>query len=479
MDNPRETVDANALMARVEQLINQGRPGAARPLLAAARSLAQPSSGLSLLVAQLALSDGTLDSAAEELDQAVNLDPVHPGLRKCRAELRRRLDDVEGAVRDAAEAVILDRSDPDAKALLGELLLQIDRPADAIACLTEAVAAVPDNIVFRETLAQSLTSFGDKNAALATLFEGIGIVPGATALRNAAILLYIRHRDNVRAVEIAEQARLDGVADANTFGLTGHALSSLGRHEAAALAYNEASKLAPGDAHLRHLALAAQTRSSAPDDFLRTLFDGSADRFESHIIGLGYCIPGLVRRHVIEFAALANTGPVLDLGCGTGLIALALSDLPLGPFTGIDLSSRMLEQARAKGLYSVLREARLPEALHDDATMWRLILAGDVLCYFDALDEMLRAVCERLRPGGRFIFSLEEMVPDHHGTMPGNGDWAPDRLGRYAHSARYVAATAAEAGLRCLTVDREILRHEAGGPVAGLLVVLERPRDDA
>jgi predicted TPR repeat methyltransferase len=471
------TVDAVALMARVGQLIDQGGPGAARPLLAAARGQAQPSPGL--LVAQLALSEGTLDSAAMELNQAVNLDPQHPGLRKCRAELRRRLGDMEGAVRDAAEAVILDRTDPFAKALLGELLLLIDRIADAIACLTEAVAAVPDNIAFRETLAQTLATYGDIDAALATLLEGIRIVPGATALRNAAILLCIRRRDNARAADLAEQARLDGVADANTFGLKGHALSGLGRHEVASLAYNEALKLAPGDAHLQHLAAAAQIRSSAPEDFVRMLFDGGADRFESHITGLGYCIPGLVRRRVMEFAALANTGPVLDLGCGTGLIALALSDLPLGPFTGIDVSPRMLEHARAKGLYSSLREARLPAALHDGTAAWSLILAGDVLCYFEALQEMFRAVFDRLRPGGRFIFSLEELLPDLDGTIASNEDWAPGRLGRHAHSARYVAATAAASGFRCLTLDHETLRYEAGGPVAGLLVVLERPRDDA
>ena len=479
MDHLRETVDATTLMARVEQLIGQGRPGAARPLLAAARGLAQPSSGLSLLVAQLALSDGSLDSAAVELDKAVNVDPGHAGLRRCRAELRRRLGDVEGAVRDAAEAVILDRADPLAKALLGELLLLIGRTVDAVACLTEAVAAAPNNIVFRETLAQTLANSGNIDAALATLVEGIRIVPGATALRNAAILLCIRRRDNAEAADLAEQARLDGVADANTFGMQGHALSGLDRHEAAALAYNEALKLAPGDAHIRHLAAAAQIRSSAPEDFVRTLFDGGADRFESHIIGLGYCVPGLIRRHVTEFAALASIGPVLDLGCGTGLIALALSDLPSGPFTGIDVSPRMLEHARAKGLYSSLREARLPAALYDDPALWRLILAGDVLCYFDALDDILRAVFGHLRPGGRFIFSLEELLPNQYGIIPGNGDRAPGRLGRHAHSAHYVTATATAHGYRSLALDHAALRYEAGGPVTGLLVVLERPRDDA
>jgi predicted TPR repeat methyltransferase len=479
MEFARETVDAATLMARVEQLIDQGRPGAARPLLAAARGLAQPSAGLSVLAARLALSDGTLDSVGAELDQAVLAEPDHPGLRKCRAELRGRLGDVEGAARDAAEAVILDRDDPAAKALLGEALLLLGRTADAVACLTEAVAGAPSESAFRETLTQALIAGGDMDAALAALLDGIRAVPGATATRNAAILLCIRRRDFARAEALAEQARIDGVADASTYGLNGHALSSLGRHGDAALAYHEALKLAPGDAQIRHLAATAGSAPNTPYDYVRTLFEGYADRFESHIVELGYRIPGLIRRHVIEFAAVASTGPVLDLGCGTGLVGLALSDLPLGPLTGIDLSSRMLERARAKGLYATLREARLPDALREDIGQWRLILAADLMCYFGALDDMLGAVRARLRPGGRFIFSVEELLPDHDGTVPGNGDWALGRLGRYAHAARHVAATADALGFRCLALERETLRHEAGGPVAGLILVLERPRDDA
>lgn len=479
MDQPRETVDAGTLMSRVEQLIEQGRPGAARPLLAAARGLAQPSSGLSLLAARLALSEGTFENAQADLDQAVSAEPDHSGLRKCRAELRRRLGDLDGAARDAAEAVILDSGDPTAKALLGELLLQLGRADDAVACLTEAVASAPREVVFREVLAQALTASGDMAGALETLLDGIRIVPGATATRNAAILLCIRRRDFVQAERLAEQARIDGLADASTFGLKGHALSGLGRQDEAAIAYNEALKLAPGDAHIRHLAAAAGSAPKTPYDFVRTLFDDDADRFEAHIVELGYRVPGLIRRHVIAFAAEASTGPVLDLGCGTGLVALALSDLALGPFTGVDLSPRMLERAREKALYATLREARLPAALREDTVMWRLILAADLLCYFGPLDDMLGAVRDRMRPGGRFIFTVEELLADHDGTIPGNGDWALGRQGRYAHAARYVASTVDALGFRCLALERETLRYEAGGPVAGLLMVLERPRDDA
>src|SRR4051794_15602790 len=139
MELATETVDAGTLLTRVEQLIEQGRPGAARPLFAAVRGLVQPSAGLSVLAARFALSDGLFENAAAELDQAIDDDPDHPGLRRCRAEMRRRTGDSEGATRDAAEAVILDRDDPTSKALLGELLLELGRVDDAVACLTEAV----------------------------------------------------------------------------------------------------------------------------------------------------------------------------------------------------------------------------------------------------------------------------------------------------------------------------------------------------
>jgi predicted TPR repeat methyltransferase/thioredoxin-like negative regulator of GroEL len=475
MEIVRETVDADALMTRVTQLIDQGRPGAARPLLAAVRRLARPSAGLSVLAARLALSEGTLDGAQADLDQALSANPGHPGLRKCRAQLRHRLGDLEGAVRDAAEAVILDRNDSSGKALLGALLLQLGRVADAVACLDEVVASTPLDVRSRDLLAQALTAGGDMDAALETLLDGIRIVPGACTTRNAAILLCIRRRDFVQAEDLAEQARLDGVADANTYALKGHALASLGRHDDATAAYQEAFKLAPADPRIAQLA----RTPSVPDDFVRVLFDAKADHFESDIIGLGYRIPGLVRRHVINFAEQADIGPVLDLGCGTGLLALVLSDLALGPFTGIDLSPRMLDRARDKGLYTTLLEARLPDALREDTAAWRLILAADLMCYFGPLEEMLSAVRIRMRPGGRFIFSVEELLPDHDGTIPGNGAWALGRGGRYAHAMDYVAASADAQGFRCLSLRRETLRSEAGGAVDGLLIVLERPRDDA
>lgn len=474
------TPDADALCSRAAALIETGRPGAARPLLAAARALAATTPDIAVLAARLALSDGDWGRAALELDEGIAAAPSHAGLRKCRAEVRHRLGDVEGAARDAAEAVIFEPNDPRSKALLGAALLDLGLTSDAVACLREAVANLPAEIAYREALSTALERTGDTDAALRVLTDGIALRPASHSARNAAIQLSLRRRDFTGAARLAEQARAAGVADARTFGMKGHALSSLGRHAEAALAYQDALKLDPTDATIRHLVAS----SGAPPDskgalkaFIRSVFDGYADRFENHLPGLGYGVPGVIRsaleRHP-KIAADVELGPVLDLGCGTGLAARAIADLPLGPITGVDLSPRMLEHARAKGLYAELREADIIDDLRAQPQRWPLIIAADTVCYFGALEALLTAVRQRLEPGGWFVFSVEEILADHDGIMPGNGQWALERQGRHAHAPHYVQEAAYDAGFRVLRVDRPVIRQEDGIDVPGLLLTIER-----
>lgn len=475
------TADAEALLRRAAGLIEAGRSGIAGPLLAAARRLAPQDSRVARLAGQMALRDGAIDTAANELNEAVRLAPADAEARKLRAELRQRQGDPEGATRDAAEAVFLNPRDPDAKALLGVLLLQIGRAAEAIACLREAISEQPRDPAFREMLATAQVAAGDPDAALETLQDGIAAVPASVVLRNAAILHCIRWRDFAAAERLSEAARAAGIADASTFGLRGHALSSLGRHSDAAEAYADALKLAPDDPYVRHLAAAGGVVAGgdrAPEAYVRDVFDGYAERFDGHLIALQYRIPGTIRSVLLQHPRIAaghSLGPGLDLGCGTGLVALALSDLPIGPMTGVDLSPRMLEQAAAKSLYAELREADLMTALSNETESWPLILAADVLCYFGALERVLAAVFARLDPGGWFIFSAEELLPHRDGTVPGNGQWALLRQGRYVHGQDYLTDQAAAAGLRIGRLDHEAVRCEGGAPVAGFLMVLERP----
>ncbi len=479
------TPNPEHLARRVAELIDAGRLGAARPLLAALRRLSPPSAELAELSALLALRDGRLDAACDELDAAVATAPEHARLRRCRADLRRRKGDLIGAAQDAAEAVVLDPTEPWGKAVLGALMLDLGHPADAVSCLTEAVAARPADPLFRESLAAAQTAMGDPRAAAETLAAGIAAVPGRAELRNLAVFLALQRRDFADAVRLAEDARQAGVADACLFGLKGHALSSLGRHEEAAEAYTEAVKLAPEDEYVRHLAAASGVLTAAPRapaTYLKAVFDGYAGRFDSHLISLRYRAPGLIRAALLRHLDLGSgrmIGPVLDLGCGTGLVAVVLSDLPIGPITGVDASPQMLAEAAAKRLYAGMSEADLMDLLSTDPTRWALILAADVLCYFGSLDEVLTAAHSRLQPAGLFVFTVEELPPERQGQAPGNGAWLLGRQARYAHSLGYVRSAAEAAGFAVRAIEREMLREEAGAPVAGLLAVLERTRHDA
>lgn len=479
------TASPALLARRVREMVETGRLPAARPLLAALRRMDLPHAELTEIEAQLLLREGRLDEARALLDAALAQAPAAIGLLLARADARIRADDRVGAAADAAEAVVLDRTNPRAKALLGVALIELGRPDDALPCLREALAATPGHPAYRQALATAEERCGAPDAAAATLAEGIRLAPARVALRTAAIMLEVRRRAFPAAVALAEQARRDGVADACVFGLLGHALSSLARHDEAAEAYAEALKLAPEDPYVRHLVAASGVLPQAlraPAEYLETVFDGYASRFEAHLIGLGYRVPGLIRAALIEALGLAvpppgsstssapPIGPVLDLGCGTGLMAVVLSDLPLAPLVGVDLSRRMLDEARAKQLYQTLHHADLETVLAEPGPPWPLILAADVFCYFGALGPVLSLVAGRLAPGGLCAFTVEA----HEEAE----SWRLGRQGRYSHRPAYIAAALAEAGLRPVLLREETLRYEADAPVPGLLV-LARPAADA
>lgn len=462
--------DPDMLLDRAAELIAAGRAEAAWPVLQAA---AEPRTARwSELSGLLHLRAGQLERARVILDEAIIEHAGHGGLRRLRADVLQRLGELTAALGDAAEAVILDRADATAKALLGALLLQAGQVDDAIACLGEAVVDMPARPSFRRGLAAALEAAGLVDEAAEALRAGIAAMPADLALRNEAVLLAVRRQAFEQANALAEAARADGVVDACLFGLKGHALSSLGRHAEAAEAYQEALKLGPDDPYVRHLVAASGLlpgAARAPEEYVRAVFDGYASRFEAHLLGLGYRVPGLLRAGLLRH--LPGTGALprmLDLGCGTGLMGVVFSDLASDGLVGVDLSPGMLAEARVKGLYSALHEADILTFLRGATEQYGAILAADVLCYFGDLSEVLTGISLRLAPGGLLLASLEELT-----GAEGQG-WRLGRQGRYAHDAGWVRARVEAAGLVVRELAREKLRQEAGGDVAGLVLVAER-----
>ena len=460
--------DPLALAAKARTLLDEGRPGAARPIIAALRPAGAPGAIIAEMKARLLFAQGRAHEAIAVL--GVGLEETGPALALylTRAELHLLSGDAVSAASDAAEAVILARNNAAAKALLGRSLLQVGRAADAVTCLNDALAALPHAAPTRLDLAAALDAVAQPEASEAAIAAGIALDPGNAALHNAALLRRIRAKDFTGAVAMAVNARRSAALDACGHGLMGHALSSLGCHDEAADAYVEALKLAPEDPYVRHLVASAgrcDAGDRAPPEYVRTLFDEYADRFDPHLVHLGYRVPGLMRRVLAHLAPVS--GPVLDLGCGTGLLALTCKDYAPHDWIGVDLSPRMLDAARSKTLYAELHEADLLTFLDGEMRRFPLILAGDVLCYFGSLTPLLHAVQPRLTPGGRFVFTVECLAPGEEAVRLG-------RMGRYAHSKAHVTAAASDAGLEIVSLNEETLRLDGSVPVHGFVAVLER-----
>ena len=104
-------------------------------------------------------------------------------------------------------------------------------------------------------------------------------------------------------------------------------------------------------------------------------------------------------------------GPVLELACGTGAIAIPLARAGCD-VTGLDLSEPMLSEARRKaGAADVAVDWRQGDIR--DFQLERkyslIILASNVLCHLvdlPSLEACLGCVCEHLAEDGRFVLSV-------------------------------------------------------------------------
>src|SRR5476651_1337174 len=252
--------------------------------------------------------------------------------------------------------------------------------------------------------------------------------------------------DLAAAADLLLQATELAPGFASAWFTLGEIREQLGEREAAVAAFRKAQMADPDDRHgarLRLMLLGAEPLSGMPPAYVRALFDQYAPKFEAALVDdLGYRGPSLLFKAVLSARAAIRKPAffkrAIDLGCGTGLAATAFAK-GVDEFTGIDLSPRMIERARATGLYARLEVAEMVEGLRGmpDASA-DLVLAADAMVYLSDLASVLLEVRRVLVTGGLLAFTAE--------THGGDGVILGEGL-RYAHGAAYVRASIAAAGL--------------------------------
>jgi predicted TPR repeat methyltransferase len=244
----------------------------------------------------------------------------------------------------------------------------------------------------------------------------------------------------------------------------------LGEYEAAVAAFRNAQASDSSDRHgagLRLMRLGVEPLAGMPQAYVQTLFDQYAPRFESSLVDdLRYRGPALLFKAVLSVRAAARKPAffkrAIDLGCGTGLAASAFAR-EVDHFIGVDLSPRMIERARATGLYAELEVADMLQGLRARADASAdLVLAADAMVYVADIAPVLSEAARVLAPGGILAFTAE--THDGEGVRLGAGL-------RYAHAAAYVRATVGTSGLDLSRLEELSARNEDHVPAPGLVVV--------
>lgn len=156
--------------------------------------------------------------------------------------------------------------------------------------------------------------------------------------------------------------------------------------------------------------LGAVYGSGSADDLAR-LYDGWAATYDAEMSRVGYRHPtialALLTRHLPRGAT-----PVLDAGCGTGLLGEWLGIAGYPDVEALDISEGMLAIAATKGCYTTLHRAALGGSLPFADGHFAGIVAAGVFSTghvgAEGLDELIR-IC---RPGGIIVLTVKNTLWD-------------------------------------------------------------------
>ena len=335
----------------------------------------------------------------------------------------------------------------DAAALAAVISEHEPHNAAALRLLGTLARHAGDAVAAADHFARAIAQSGPTPDGLAELGEAqLAANRNTEALGSFARALELRPRD---------PAALRGQAQSHL---------ALGNHDAALTAFRHALAVLPYDKYVAHMAAAlAQGSQTASSAYVAELFDTYAGDFDAHLTGaLNYRIPERIRDLLAPYAPAS----LLDLGCGTGLVAAALKER-IAIMDGIDLAPQMIRRARERELYRHLRVGDIARVATDPALSgpYDLVTAADVFVYLGSLEPVFATVLDLLSPRGLFAFSVEASSDEHIALRPS---------GRFAHASAYIDRLVAASGFVILEALETPIRQERGQPIPGRLYLLQR-----
>lgn len=396
-------------------------------------------------------------------------------------------------------------NDPDALHFFGVLHHNQGRSSEGIASIRRSLKAEPNNphawlnlgnILLERDQTDAAKAAYERSAslepALADAWYNLGIclrkmddAPAAVRALDRALSLRSTHAPShyQRGIAKRDAGELEGaeadfrsalelqVGYTEVYESLGMLLYRQNRIADAAAVYRTWAREDPSSSTAAHMA-AAMSGESVPergsDAYVTETFDRFAATFDQNLANLGYRAPQLVTSALVDvIGAAAPLDSALDAGCGTGLCG-ALLRPHARRLVGVDLSSGMVDAARAKGHYDELYVGELCQFMRGHGAAFDAVVSADTFVYFGALEEGFAAASQCLKTAGVLVLTLEESM------ATGADKYRLEPHGRYSHRLDYVRGALEAAGFRVERCDTQVLRRERGDEVRGLVITATR-----
>jgi predicted TPR repeat methyltransferase len=140
-------------------------------------------------------------------------------------------------------------------------------------------------------------------------------------------------------------------------------------------------------------------------------YDTWAKGYDDDLVSWSYRAPVAVAETVLS--RHPETGTVLDVGCGTGLVGRALRERRFaGQIRGLDISQASLDVAEQSGAYDSVEQADLQQRLpFDDDSVDALVCVG-VMTYLPEVEAVWREFARVTRPRGLVVVTQREDLWD-------------------------------------------------------------------
>lgn len=415
---------------------------------------------------------GKWDDAEANYAKTLTIAPLDPAAALGHGESLFQLGRIDDAIARYRRITKFLPDHAESAVRLGNLLSASNDLDEAIEVLRRAVHLNPKNASAHASLGSTLHYNGHDNEGLALCRKAMELEPELTIAREATGILLLEGGHVAEATEL-----LDSVdrAQASIPGLIAkYAVAILAENsEAAERALQRALSLNAHHGEARHLlaAMHGEPVARPAEGFVESVFTRLAHRYDRRMtVDLDYQIPHLVASAVADAQKnIPSPAPRwLDLGCGSGLVAVALEKvIETTERVGVDLTQGMLNQAAKKDLYDHLILGDAIDALREMDRRFDLITAVDLLAYIGDASDFFSFTQSRLAPGGMFVYTHEQAM---------EGTFKLRSSGRFAYDTGYLERLEAKAHLEVVSRKPVTLTYDKGEEVSGFLVTLTSRR---